>query len=398
MKIQHMKNLNLSNKKILIRSDLNVPITPNGKIISDIRIRYALPTINMALQQKAKVMVTSHLGSPEEGIYNAHYSLKPIVQWLKHNISNKYTIHFKKNYLNEPLQLNNGELTILENVRFNKGEKNNTLSLSKKYASLCDIFIMDAFGAAHRKHSSTYGIIKFAPISCIGPLLYKEIKNLHQITKNPKKPIIAIIGGAKISTKLNILHFLSNIVDKLIVGGGIANTMLAAKGYNIGKSLQEIDAIKEAKKLIKKNNIITPIDVIVNNENEKQDKKITQKFIHDIQDYEKILDIGKHSITQITNIIKHAKTIIWNGPIGAFELEKFQEGTKKLCQAIATSNAFSIVGGGDTIAAVEKFKISEKISYISTGGGAFLKFLTKGTLPAIQAIKNTTQKYNTSMI
>ncbi|MCR3754954.1 MAG: phosphoglycerate kinase [Candidatus Westeberhardia cardiocondylae] len=380
-----MTNLNLSKKRVLIRSDLNVPITQNGKIISDMRIIYALPTIQEAIKQKSKLILMSHLGSPEEGIYQEKYSLKPIYKWIKNKlIKQNIIVHFVKNYLNEELTLKEGELTILENVRFNKGEKNNDDSLSKKYASLCDIFIMDAFGTSHRKHSSTYGISKFAPISCSGLLLNKELKNLNKATKNAKKPIIAIIGGSKISTKLHLLHYLSNIVDKLIVGGGIANTFLIAKGYNIGKSLFDINLIEDAKKLMQKNNIIIPIDICTYNN---ITQKITQKFIYNVQKEDKILDIGKHSISQITNIIKDAKTIIWSGPVGAFELENFQNGTKILCDVIANSNAFSIAGGGDTISAIEMFKISNKISYISTGGGAFIQYLSGKKLPAIQSIQ-----------
>ncbi|MCR3756351.1 MAG: phosphoglycerate kinase [Candidatus Westeberhardia cardiocondylae] len=386
MKIIKMKDLNLSKKRVLIRSDLNVPMNPKGKITSDIRIRAALPTIKTALEKKAKVLLLAHLGSPKEGKEDKNYSLKPIVAWFKNNLPN-ISIHLIKNYLNQSIKLNEGELIILENVRFNKGEKKNNDSLSKKYASLCDIFVMDAFGAAHRKHSSTYGIIKFAPISCAGPLLCKELNYLKKAIYNPKKPIIAVVGGSKISTKLNLLHFLSKKVDKLIVGGGIANTCIAAHGYNIGISIYEKNSIHDAKKLLKNNNIVIPMDVSVS----KNKKEITinkiQKSIHNIQNNEKILDIGNQSIIQLENIIKNAKTIIWNGPIGLFEHIDYQKGTKKLCQAIANNkNAFSIAGGGDTLSAIEMFNITKNISYMSTGGGAFLEFLTGNTLPTIHEL------------
>ncbi|BGI50922.1 MAG: phosphoglycerate kinase [Arsenophonus endosymbiont of Ceratovacuna japonica] len=378
MSIIKMIDLNLYNKKILIRADLNVPIE-NGKIINDARIKAFLPTIEIALKKGAKIIISSHLGQPIEGEYNEKFSLKPIVNYLSHKIN--YPINLVNNYLNG-IEVNNKEIIVLENVRFNKGEKKDDQILSKKYAELCDIYVMDAFGTAHRTQASTHGVIKFAPIACAGPLLSSELDALSQALKKPTHPMVAIVGGSKISTKLTILNSLSKIADYIIVGGGIANTFIAAKGYKIGNSLYEKNLIPEAKKLLSICNIYIPIDVCVATEFSKTATSITKR-IDDIKNNEQILDLGKETIKHLVNIIKKSKTILWNGPIGVFEFYNFSYGTKIISQAIAESDAFSIAGGGDTLSAIDLFGIKNKISYTSTGGGAFLKFLEGKKLPSV---------------
>ncbi|QJC36027.1 phosphoglycerate kinase [Enterobacteriaceae endosymbiont of Donacia cincticornis] len=380
-------NLNIKNKIIFIRSDLNVPIDLNGNIISDIRIKLSLPTIKYALNKGCKIIIASHLGNPIEGKFNKLLSLKKISIYLAKVLNHKVIL--KKNYLNG-LKFKNNEIFLLENIRFNIGEKDNNAILAEKYASLCDIFVMDAFATSHRIHASTYGIIKFAKQSCAGILLINEIKNLTRFLKNPLKPIISIIGGSKISTKFNILKKLSELSDKVIVGGGIANTLIALNN-NIGNSLYEPNAILLAQEIIQKyKNIIIPIDCIVST-TISNDSLIKEKKINNILKNEKILDIGHKTINIIQNEIKKAKTILWNGPVGVFEFKNFRKGTESIINAIVNNNIFSIVGGGDTLAALELFNVCNKISYISTGGGAFLKYIEKNKLPVISLLKNISQ-------
>lgn len=377
-------NLNIENKILLIRSDLNVPLDKKGNITSDIRIRLSLPTIKYALEKKSKIIIASHLGRPIEGKYNSLFSLKKIAIYLENILNHKVIL--KKNYLNG-CNFKKNEIILLENVRFNIGEKDNNKKLSQKYASLCDIFVMDAFATSHRMHSSTYGIINFAKKSCAGLLLINEIKNLNKFLKNPIKPIISIIGGSKISTKFNILKKLCKLSDKVIVGGGIANTLLSLNN-NIGSSLYEPNAISLAKEINKKyKNIIIPIDCIVSTSID-NNALIKNKNINKILKNEKILDIGSKTINIIKCELKKAGTILWNGPIGVFEFKKFRKGTEIIIKTISNSNAFSIVGGGDTLAAVELFNSFDKISYISTGGGAFLKYIEGNKLPVISILEN----------
>lgn len=382
MAIIKMKNLDLSGKRVFIRSDLNAPIK-DGKVISDARIRASLFTIEIALTQGAYVMVTSHLGRPTEGEYNEEFSLQPIVNYLKEKISGP--VRFAKDYL-DGIDIAEGELVVLENVRFNKGEKKDDETLAKKYAALCDIFVMDAFGTAHRKQASTHGVSKFAPLACAGPLLSNELEALSKALDNPMRPMVAIIGGSKVSTKLTVLDSLSKIADKLIIGGGIANTFIAAQGNNVGKSLYEAELIQEAKRLLERCDVPIPTDVRVATEFS-ETAIATLKSVNNIQDNEQILDLGEVSIAYLTEIITNAKTILWNGPVGVFEFPNFQKGTKLVAHAVAASNAFSIVGGGDTIAAIELFGVTDQISYISTGGGAFLEFIEGKKLPAIAILE-----------
>ncbi|CRK85546.1 Phosphoglycerate kinase [Candidatus Providencia siddallii] len=388
MSITKMIDLDLTNKRVFIRSDLNIPIK-NNKIISDMRIIASMKTIKTAIQKGAKVIVASHLGNPIEGLYDKNLSMQFIANYLSKKIN--YPILFKNNYLNG-INISNKELIVLENVRFNKGEKKDEEFLAKQYASLCDIYVMDAFGSAHRTHASTHNVAKFSSIACTGELLDKEIKTLSKILNNLTRPVVAIIAGSKISTKLKILCSLVKIVDQLIVGGGIANTFIASKGNYIGNSLYEENMIPKVKKMIEKYQVIIPSDVCVATEFSETAKAII-KSTSKIKNNEIILDLGPKSIENIINSLKSAKTIIWNGPVGVFEFTNFKEGTKTIAKAIAKSNAFSIVGGGDTLAVIESLNISNKISYISTGGGAFLEFISGKELPAITMLKKCT-KYN----
>lgn len=386
MNIIKMNDLDLFNKRILIRSDLNVPIR-NGLIISDRRIRESLPTIELALAKSKKVMIASHLGRPVEGKYDDQFSLKPVVECLKKYLSSQIkNIRLIQDYL-EGVSFCQEELLVLENVRFNKGEKKNDEILAKKYAALCDVFVMDAFGSAHRIQSSTYNISKFANLACAGLLLERELEALSRALNNPARPMVAIVGGSKVSTKLTVLESLSKIVDYLIVGGGIANTFLAAQGKRVGKSLYESELISTAQDLFKNCHILLPTDVKVGLEFSETTKAII-KNIDSVEDNEQILDFGDDSINRILDILNCAKTILWNGPIGVFEFPNFRKGTEMISYAIANSDAFSIIGGGDTLAAVNLFKVSSNISYISTGGGAFLEFIEGKTLPAIQALED----------
>ncbi|MEG0102160.1 MAG: phosphoglycerate kinase [Citrobacter sp.] len=387
MSVIKMTDLDLAGKRVFIRADLNVPVK-EGKVTSDARIRASLPTIELALKQGAKVMVTSHLGRPTEGEYNEEFSLLPVVNYLKDKLSNP--VRLVKDYL-DGVEVAAGELVVLENVRFNKGEKKDDEALSKKYAALCDVFVMDAFGTAHRAQASTHGIAKFADVACAGPLLAAELDALGKALKEPARPMVAIVGGSKVSTKLTVLDSLSKIADQLIVGGGIANTFVAAQGHNVGKSLYEADLVDEAKRLLTICDIPVPADVRVATEFS-ETAPATLKSVNDVKEDEQILDIGDASAQQLADILKNAKTILWNGPVGVFEFPNFRKGTEIVANAIADSEAFSIAGGGDTLAAIDLFGISDKISYISTGGGAFLEFVEGKVLPAVAMLEERAKK------
>ncbi|QFQ32610.1 phosphoglycerate kinase [Buchnera aphidicola (Aphis fabae)] len=389
MKIRNMNEVNIKGQRVLIRCDLNVPIQ-NGIIQSDARILASLPTIELALRKKAKVIVMSHLGQPKNECYEKKYSLFPIFEYLKKKIN--YTkVYFSNDYSNI-IPIKPGEMLVLENVRFNSGELKNDPVLSKKYSNLCDIFIMDAFGSAHRKQASTYGIGKFVNIACAGLLLISEITMLKKALKNPQRPMVSIVGGSKVSTKFNVLKKLSNISDTLIVGGGIANTFLAID-YNIGKSLHEPEFILKAKKLRDNyKNIVIPIDSRIGKNFSNIEPSII-RLPSNIKKNEEIMDFGDETIKKIVKIISKAKTIIWNGPVGVFEFPNFRKGTEKIAKAIANNSEFSIAGGGDTLSVIDMFCIKNKISYISTGGGAFLEFIEGKKLPAIDMLeKNFSQQ------
>ena len=392
MSIINMADLDLAGKRVLIREDLNVPVQ-EGKITSDARLLAALPSIKLALDAGAKVMVMSHLGRPTEGEYNSEYSLQPVADYLSAALN--YPVRLVKDYLSG-VEVAAGELVIFENVRFNQGEKKNDDTLAQQLANLCDIFVMDAFGTAHRAQASTHGVAKYAPTACAGPLLVGELDALGKALDNPARPLVAIVGGSKVSTKLTVLESLSGIVDQLIVGGGIANTFIAAAKHNVGKSLYEADLVGEAQRLTQQahaNNgdIPTPSDVIVANEFSPT-AKATLKNVSDVNDDEMIFDIGPDSAEKLAQIIKNAGTIVWNGPVGVFEFDQFGKGTEVIAKAIADSSAFSIAGGGDTLAAVDKYGIKDKVSYISTGGGAFLEFLEGKKLPAVEILEQRANK------
>lgn len=385
MPITAMTDCNLKDKRVLIRQDLNVPLK-NGAITSDARLKASIPTIKMALQKGAAVMLMSHLGRPTEGQPEAEYSLKPIADYLSEHVGVK--VNFITDYLGTAeVVAPVGEVSLLENVRFNKGEKSNDEALARQYASLCDVFVMDAFGTAHRAQASTHGVAKYAQQACAGPLLDAELSALKKALDNPKRPLVAIVGGSKVSTKLTVLATLANKVDQLIVGGGIANTFIAAQGYGVGKSLVETSLTNEAKRLTdlaqeRGGEIPIPTDVVVGKEFS-ESTRATVKAVGDVAEDDMIFDIGPETAQYLANILKNAGTIVWNGPVGVFEFDQFAEGTKTIGQAIADSQAFSIAGGGDTLAAVDKYGLAEKISYISTGGGAFLEFLEGKELPAV---------------
>lgn len=379
-----INDLNLLDKRILIRSDLNVPIS-NGVVTSDRRIRAALPTIEFALTQSKQVMIAAHLGRPVEGEYNLQFSLQPVVEYLKKFLYPRIkNVCLVQDYL-DGVNFSDGELLVLENVRFNKGEKKDDEVLAKKYASLCDVFVMDAFGSAHRSHASTHSISKFATLACSGFLLERELEALNIALHHPMRPMVAIVGGSKVSSKLTVLESLSKIADYIIVGGGIANTFLAAQGKKVGKSLYESELIPMAENLLRNCDIPIPTDVRVSSEFSETSQAI-MKNVCDIKDDEQILDFGDDSIRTILSILKNAKTILWNGPIGVFEFPNFRKGTETISKAVANSDAFSIVGGGDTLMAIDLFNVANQISYISTGGGAFLEFIEGKTLPAIKAL------------
>ena len=386
MSVIKMADLDLAGKRVFIRADLNVPVK-EGKVTSDARIRATIPTLKLALEKGAKVMVTSHLGRPTEGVFEEKDSLQPVVDYL--NASDLgVPVRLVRDYL-DGVDVKDGEIVVLENVRVNKGEKKNEEELSKKYAALCDVFVMDAFGTAHRAQASTHGVAQFAPVACAGPLLAAELDALGKALKEPQRPMLAIVGGSKVSTKLTVLDSLSKVADQLIVGGGIANTFIAAEGNNVGKSLYEADLIPEAQRLSKATNIPVPVDVHVGTEFSETAPAV-EKAVNEVAENESIFDIGDKSAEELAAIIRGAKTILWNGPVGVFEFPNFRKGTEIVAQAIvdATANgAFSIAGGGDTLAAIDMFGIADKISYISTGGGAFLEFVEGKVLPAVEILE-----------
>lgn len=387
MAIPSMNDMALNGQRVLIRQDLNVPVK-NGKVTSDARIKASISTIKAALEAGAAVMVMSHLGRPTEGEPAEEFSLQPVVDYLNEALD--VPVKLVKDYL-DGVELAEGELVILENVRFNKGEKKDDETLAKQYAALCDIFVMDAFGTAHRAQASTHGVAKFATQACAGPLLAAELDALGKALDNPKRPMVAIVGGSKVSTKLTVLKTLAEKVDQLIVGGGIANTFIAAQGHNVGKSLVEMDLTEQATQLMSDaqangGNIPVPTDVVVGAAFD-ENTEATLKHVSEVSDEDMIFDIGPDSSKALESIIKNAGTIVWNGPVGVFEFEQFSAGTKALSEAIAASDAFSIAGGGDTLAAVDKYGIADKVSYISTGGGAFLEFLEGKTLPAVAILE-----------
>ena len=382
MSVIKMTDLDLKGKRVFIRADLNVPVK-DGKVTSDARIRATIPTLKLALEKGAKVMVTSHLGRPTEGEFKPEDSLQPVVDYLNEHLD--VPVRLVRDYL-DGVEVNAGEIVVLENVRINKGEKKNDPELGKKYAALCDVFIMDAFGTAHRAQASTYGVAEFAPVACAGPLLAAELDALGKALKEPARPMVAIVGGSKVSTKLEVLNSLSKIADQIIVGGGIANTFIAAAGHNVGKSLYEADLIPVAKELAASTDIPVPVDVRVGTEFS-ETAPATEKSVTEVKDDESIFDIGDKSAEQLAEIIKNAKTVLWNGPVGVFEFPNFRKGTEIISHAIANSDAFSIAGGGDTLAAIDLFGIADKISYISTGGGAFLEFVEGKVLPAVEILE-----------
>lgn len=378
-----MTDLDLAGKRVLIREDLNVPVK-DGVVSSDARIRAALPTIEYALKAGAKVILMSHLGRPTEGQFDSQYSMQPVAEYLAQLTGRQ--IRLESEWQNG-IEWVDDEVVLLENVRFNSGEKKDDDALAKAYASLCDIFVMDAFGTAHRAQASTHGVAKYAPIACAGPLLSGELDALSKALAKPARPMVAIVGGSKVSSKLTVLETLSDVVDQLIVGGGIANTFLAASGNPVGKSLCEHDLIDDAKKLMAKTAIPIPNDVITGKEFS-ESAKAELKSASAVEDDDMIFDIGPQSAQQIADILQNAKTILWNGPVGVFEFDQFGQGTKALSEAIADSKAFSVAGGGDTLAAIEKYNIAEKISYISTGGGAFLEYVEGKVLPAVAILED----------
>lgn len=382
-----MTDLDLSGKRVLIRQDLNVPIK-NGEVSSDKRIIASLPSILYAINAGAKVMITSHLGRPNAGEFDKNFSLEPVANHLSELLGQ--SVRLESNWL-DGVEIEAGEVILFENVRFNVGEKENDETLSMKMAALCDICVQDAFGTAHRAHASTYGVAKYAPIACAGPLLISELEALGQALDNPKRPLVAIVGGSKVSTKLTVLDALSKIVDQLVVGGGIANTFIAAQGHGVGQSLCEHDLIPTAKALMDKCDIPIPKDVVCGKEFSEFANAETKSSTNVSSD-DMIFDLGPKSIDVLCEILQNAGTILWNGPVGVFEFNQFSKGTERIANSIAESEAFSIAGGGDTIAAIDKFKIENKISYISTGGGAFLEFLEGKQLPVVEILDSRNEE------
>ncbi len=387
MKIIKMSSLDLAGKRVLIREDLNVPIK-DGVVTSDARIRAALPTIQAALAAKAHVLVMSHLGRPEEGHFTEEFSLAPVAKRLTQLLG--VPVALKRDWLGGA-QAGTGEVTLLENVRFNRGEKKNSDELARQMAALCDIFVMDAFGTAHRAEASTHGVAKYAPVACAGPLLVSELSALETALEKPARPLLAIVAGSKVSTKLTVLESLLGKVDQLIVGGGITNTFLAALGHNVGKSLYEPQMLDICKRLLDQSKqrgieIPMPTDVVVATEFSAT-AEADVKPVGRVNSNEMILDIGPDSAEAMAKLVAAAGTVLWNGPVGVFEFEQFGEGTRTLAMAIARAKAFSLAGGGDTLAAIEKYGIEDGISYISTGGGAFLEFVEGKTLPAVEILQ-----------
>jgi phosphoglycerate kinase len=383
-----LTDLDLAGKRVLIRADLNVPVK-DGKVTSDARITASMPTIEHCMKAGAKVMVMSHRGRPEEGVADEENSMQPIADDMSSKLGK--TVPLIKDYLENAPEVGEGKVVLLENVRFNAGEKKDNEELAKKYASLCDVFVMDAFGTAHRAQASTHGVGKFAPTACAGILLSDELDNLAKALAEPARPMVAIVGGSKVSTKLTVLEALSEKVDQLVVGGGIANTFLKATGKNVGKSLCENDLVDTAIALIEKMqargaNIPIATDVVCG-KNFAEDEPAVLKDVNDVEDDDMIFDIGPDSAKELADIISKAGTIVWNGPVGVFEFDQFGEGTKTVSMAIANAAGFSLAGGGDTIAAIQKYDIYDKVSYISTAGGAFLEYLEGKTLPAVAMLE-----------
>ena len=391
MTFLRMTDLDLSGKRVLIREDLNVPIQ-DGKITSTQRLDAALPTIRAARDAGAAVLVMSHLGRPKEGVFDEAQSLKPVAAWLSEKLGTPARL--QRDYL-DGVDAKNGEVVLLENCRMNVGEKSDDEALAKRYAALCDVFVMDAFGTAHRAQASTHGVAKFAKIACAGPLLAAELDALGKAMKDPARPLLAIVAGSKVSTKLDLLQNLVQRVDQLIVGGGIANTFIAAAGHKVGKSLFEADLLDAARKVIERAHargadVPIPSDVVTA-PRFAADAPATVKPVAKVEDDEMILDIGPDTAKRYAGMIAQAGTVVWNGPVGVFEFDAFGRGTETLARAIAESKAFSIAGGGDTLAAVDKYGIEDKVSYISTGGGAFLEFLEGKTLPAVAMLEQRAQ-------
>lgn len=382
MAIIKMNDLDLAGKRVLIREDLNVPVK-DGKVTSDARILASLPTIKLALEKGAALMVCSHLGRPTEGEFSAENSLQPVADYLSQALGRE--VPLVSDYLNG-VDVKPGELVLFENVRFNPGEKKNSDALAQQYAALCDVFVMDAFGTAHRAEGSTHGVAKFAKIACAGPLLAAELEALGLALGNPARPMAAIVAGSKVSTKLDVLTSLSQICDQLIVGGGIANTFLAAAGYPVGKSLCEHELLDTARAIAARVSVPLPVDVVVAKEFAAS-ATATVKAIAEVAEDDMILDIGPQTAAHFAELLKASKTVLWNGPVGVFEFDQFGEGTKTLALAIAASDAFSIAGGGDTLAAIDKYGVGDSISYISTGGGAFLEFVEGKVLPAVAILQ-----------
>ena len=379
-----MNQLSLTNKRVLIREDLNVPIR-DGRVANDARLRAAVPSIQAAVNAQARVILMSHLGRPTEGEFDPQYSMAPVAEALSALMG--MPVVFKSDWPSDAPQP--GEVWLLENVRFNEGEKVNADALARQYAALCDVFVMDAFGTAHRAQASTHGVAKFAPESCAGPLLAGELDALSRALSAPATPMVAVVGGSKVSTKLAVLEQLSQTCDQLVVGGGIANTFLAAAGYPVGKSLCEVELILTAKALMSKTQIPLPIDVVVAKAFS-ESAEATVKLAADVADDDMILDVGPLSQARMAEVLLAAGTILWNGPVGVFEFDAFSGGTRALSNAVAQSKAFSVAGGGDTLAAIDQFEIADQVSYISTGGGAFLEFVEGKTLPAVEILEDQT--------
>ncbi|WOJ92369.1 phosphoglycerate kinase [Congregibacter variabilis] len=380
--VQRMSELELTGQRVLIREDLNVPIK-NERVGSDARIRAALPTIRQALAAGARVILMSHLGRPVEGEFDQQFSLEPVAKHMSSLL--ELPVRLVADW-QDGVTVADGEVVLLENVRFNVGEKKNEDTLARAYAALCDVFVMDAFGTAHRAQASTHGVARFAPQACAGPLLAGELEALEKALANPARPMVAIVGGSKVSTKLQVLDSLSDKVDQLIVGGGIANTFLAAAGHPVGKSLCEHELLEEARRIGAKTHIPLPIDVVTAAEFA-EDAVPRTCSVDAVGDEDMILDIGPQSAAAMAALLKEAGTILWNGPVGVFEFDNFAGGTEALAKAIADSVAFSLAGGGDTLAAIDKFGIADKVSYISTGGGAFLEYVEGKELPAVAVLE-----------
>ena len=392
MQFARLNDIDVSGKTVLIREDLNVPLK-DGKIANDARLKASLPTIQLALDKGAAVIVCSHLGRPDPSNPEAKYSLQPVADYLGDALGKP--VKLVTDYAQNNVTVAPGEVVLLENVRFNAGEKKNDAALSERYAALCDVFVMDAFGTAHRAEASTEGVIAKAKTACAGPLLAAELDALAKALDNPAKPMLAIVGGSKVSTKLDVLKSLAKICDQIIVGGGIANTFLAAKGANVGASLYEADMVETAKSIMQETHVLLPDEVVVAKKTQidfddflgsLESADAVTKSVNTITDDEMILDISASSAAKLADAIKNAKTILWNGPVGVFEVDKFGEGTKIVSEAVAASAGFSIAGGGDTLAAIDKYKVADKVSYTSTGGGAFLEFVEGKTLPAVHAL------------